>query len=147
MGSIASQFAPKLQPGYRFLPAGRGAVKVIGPNGRPVRSEDGRILVLDDHDADPFARSMFDRELRKCGALPPRRQRVAKPRVRRTIPTDSKPPIMLAHEVMADPKATPRERALSRDYIRLHEVEVEIRALAKTLVHRLKEGDFERTTA
>lgn len=134
---------PQLKPGYTLQPGSGNAYRVLDPKGVVVRAPDsGQPVVI-------YAMNGWHYRKRTVGNLQEAGV-IAKAKKKRTGTASSadhakrpqvvnrKNPIITADEIMRDPKATPRERAMAREYTRVSEENTRVMALIETVRHREK---------
>lgn len=132
-----------LRPGYVVHPSGSGAYVIRDPSGNDVRNKVGAVYHFTDESG--WRGSVYRRQVIKVltdlGIIkPPRKRRTNTSADHKTAPkSPAKTGLALAQETLRDPTATPRERRLAREHIKLMENHQKVRELASKLGKRLTE--------
>lgn len=139
--SLTKDLAPRLAPGYRFVPTGGGFYGVLCPDGKELRHENGKPYHCADNSGYHIRRRQ-ESILRQLGAIPQPHLRQAKqdarPRQPKAKVGEHTNPVLLAQEILRDPRATPRERRMARAFLQAHENNLKVRGLAAQLGQRLR---------
>lgn len=138
--TVIDHLRPHLKPGYSFAQEDSGHWRVMDPQGEVVRvAGTGQpILITNARSAHYRRRSL--QLLRQAGAARPvvQKERISTP-VKPVAQVSEKSPLVLAKEILRDPKSSGRERAMARAYITTADDNLKIRNLAQALGRRIKE--------
>lgn len=137
---VRDALSKRLKPGYRVVLYTSDDWGIANTDGRWVR-EDNRVITFKNKPVE--IGHFFDNlvaTLRRAGAIKEPRKRVHERREPVRAPKNA---IVIAEETLRDTNASPRERALARNYLQLFESNQRVRKLAQTLGRRLKELENE----
>ena len=149
MGKLHEDIQEMLKPNYTVQRSGAGAFMVVhfpvvGEQGVPLRNEVGALYRFTDEST--WRGSVYRRQVIKTlidlGAIEPpkkRRTNTSRDYAKTTQTATPKTGLVMAKEVLKDTNASPRERKLAREYIKLMENHQKVRDLAAKLGKRLSE--------
>lgn len=129
-----------LAPGYA-LERNHDHWWIKGPDGNWVRDpQNGQYITIRGQANRYTAKQNTLAALRRAGAITEPPKRIPVPRAA-AIPTEKKVtnPILMAGDILRDPKAWPRERRIAHEYLQLLKSHEEVKDLARKLGQRLKE--------
>lgn len=144
MASLHEDIRSLLKPGYQVHPTtSPGVFAIRTPEQKDLRNEVGAVYHFTDEGT--WRGRVYRRQvlstLEKLGAIElPKRRRTNTSRDYATTPkVPAKTGIALANETLADKNASPRERKMAREYLKLMENHAKVRELAEKLGNRLSE--------
>lgn len=142
---LVRELMAKAKPGYRAVVTKGGLYAILGPDGAVVRDpQTNQPIKVNGDSKNIHYRRRALAHLREAGVVPAVQRRAHErhePVKIKGRVNDHVNPILLANEILRDPKSTPRERSMARSYRDLLETHLEVKALAATLGKRIRWGE------